>query len=354
MKELFKICFCITLSIIIFSLCSCPTPEEYIENMSSRELIEKHTKGVRRAALTVGIVQDGQMSFKVYGENSKERQKIEHIYEIGSITKTFTGQLFAKAIHEGLITIEDLDKTIDTYLDLPSKNYYPTIKRLLTHTSGYRSEYYWGFISSTSFVLEGQYIVGVTKRMILDLIGTINLENKDYPWMYSNTGIAVAGFVLEKIYNEDYTSLMNRYMKNDLGLNNTKISNENGDLSNYWKYDDGNPYIPSGAIKSTITDMMRFAKMQMDGIPGYVSYSHSDWHKLKQPIKGFHIRDAMGLAWNKDSVNNIYWHGGTTATYHSYLGFDKTRGIAVVVLSNVGDLYISAEAIGSTILKELQ
>jgi len=322
--------------------------------MSSKELIEKYTKGVKRAVLTVGIVQNGQMSFKVYGENAKERQKTEHIYEIGSITKAFTGQLFARAIHEGLIVIEDLDKTIDKYLDLPPKNYYPTIRRLLTHTSGYRSDYYWGFISSTNFILEGQLIDGVTKKMVLDLIGTINLENKDYPWMYSNTGIAVAGFVLEKIYNEDFTSLMNRYIKNYLGMNNTIISDERGDLSNYWEHGDGNPYIPAGAIKSTITDMMLFAKMQLVGTPDYVIHSHNDWYKFDQSVKDIHILDSMGLAWFKDSVNNIIWHGGTTATYHSYLGFDKTRDIAVVVLSNVGNYNASALAIGAKVLKELQ
>ena len=62
----------------------------------------------------------------------------EHIYEIGSITKTFTSSLLSKAISEGKVSLDD---SIDTYLDLQKKDYYPTIQRLVTHTSGYKGYY---------------------------------------------------------------------------------------------------------------------------------------------------------------------------------------------------------------------
>ena len=87
--------------------------------------------------------------------------------------------------------------------------------------------------------------------------------------------MAVVGLVLENIYNEDYTPLMNTYIKNDLGLNNTKISDGSGDLSNYWLWEKGNSYIPAGAIISNITDMMMYTKMQIDETPSYLNLSHS-------------------------------------------------------------------------------
>ena len=52
--------------------------------MSAREMIEYTTKGVRKAKVTVGIVQNGQMSFNVYGKNGKKLPNTEHIYEIAS------------------------------------------------------------------------------------------------------------------------------------------------------------------------------------------------------------------------------------------------------------------------------
>ena len=51
--------------------------------------------GIRRvenadAVITVGIVKDGQISYKVYGENGKELPAELHTYESGSLTKTFS------------------------------------------------------------------------------------------------------------------------------------------------------------------------------------------------------------------------------------------------------------------------
>ena len=344
-------------AINIFLLSSCPMDIsiEDITNMSSIEMIEYITKGVKNARVTVGIVQNGEMSFKVYGENGKERPNIEHIYEIGSVTKPITAQLFAKALSEGRINLDD---QIDKFLELPAKAYYPTIRRLLTHTSGYRTEYYEGYISDTNFVAFGNVFYGMTKKIVLDRIGTINLQNREYPFKYSNFGMAVAGLVLEAMYNEDFTILMNNYLRNDLGLNNTRIYDGSGDLSNYWHWNEGNPHIAAGGILSTVIDMMIYGQMQIDENPSYVAQSHNVLTYVNAP-ENMHIPelslrvDAMGLCWPIDCVNNIIWHGGGTTSYNSYLGFNKEDGIVVVVLSNIRNNYLPIWAIGAKIFKEL-
>jgi CubicO group peptidase (beta-lactamase class C family) len=330
-------------------------PLDDISEMSVAEMIEYTARGVKKAAITVGIIQNGQMSYKIYGENGKEISQKEHVYEIGSITKTFTASLFSQAISENKV---DLDNTISRFLNLPSKGYYPTIKRLLTHTSGYESSYYEGFVSTAFFDLKNAFY-GITDKMVLNRIGTINLENKDYKFLYSNFGMAVVGLTLENIYNEDYTPLMNGYIKNDLGLNNTKISDGSGDLSNYWLWDKGNSYIPTGAIMSTITDMMLYAKMQMDETPPYLGVSHNVLAQVNATTSDYAelgIRiDSVGASWMIDTVNNIIWHNGGTGNYNSYLGFDKTEQIAVVVLSNMEPGFrLNATVIGSKLLRELQ
>lgn len=60
-------------------------------------------------------------------------------YEIGSISKSFVGLLCAKAVSEGKLNLDD---RISSYLDLGDARYYPTIERLLTHTSGYKTYYF--------------------------------------------------------------------------------------------------------------------------------------------------------------------------------------------------------------------
>jgi CubicO group peptidase (beta-lactamase class C family) len=322
-----------------------------IAAMSSREMIEHTTRGVKDARITVGVVQNGHTSFEVYGEDGKILPKREHIYDIASISKPFTGALFCKAISEGKVSLND---SIDRFLDLPAKNYYPTIQRLLTHTAGYDRDYYLG-TSSMNFFNGGNAYYGITKTAVLNLVGKANLENRDYPYQYSNFGYAVAGLVLEGIYREDYRSLMNGFLKNELGLSNTRVSDGSGDLSHYMVWNEGNPCVAAGGIVSTVTDLLKFARMQMDGTPPYLSRAHTvtvQQDPVGVPELDLHI-DAYGIGWDIDTVNNKTMHGGSIGNYNCFLIFDKSSRTAVVVLSNMAVQYrINAQAIGAAKLKE--
>ena len=322
--------------------------------MSSMEMIQSLTKNTKNARITVGIVQDGNMAFTVYGENGRTLPGTEYNYDLGSISKAITGHLFAKAIYEDLITLDDLDISIDRFLDLPRKNYYPTIKRLLTHTSGYKYQYAY-YMPPKQAPFENPFY-GITREMTIHHIKGINLENKDYPFGYSNFGLSVAGIVLEKIFNQEYTSLVNRYFQ-DLELNNTRVGNGKGNLKYHYIWNSDNSYIAAAGIVSTVTDLMKFAQMYIDETLPYAEYAGRIWAKdlntdFKYPELGNNT-DAMGLGWHIDTGNNIIWHGGALDTFCTYMGFDKDEEIAVVVLSNIRSR-VPAWIIGSQIFKELR
>ncbi len=102
-------------------------------DMSFDELVEEALANKKDACVTVGVLKDGQISYEVYGEGGERLDQTEYRYEIGSITKTMTAALIARAILERKLQLTD---TIDTYLELPAGKVYPTIASLLTHTSG--------------------------------------------------------------------------------------------------------------------------------------------------------------------------------------------------------------------------
>ncbi len=97
--------------------------------------------------------------------------------------------------------------------------------------------------------------------MLIKRLGEVNLEDFDYKFKYSNFGIATVGMVLEKIYGNDYTALMNDYISDDLGLANTRISDGTGDLKNSWEWSESDSYIPAGAILSNIDIVKSFARL---------------------------------------------------------------------------------------------
>ena len=72
----------------------------------------------------------------------------------------------------------------------------------------------------------------------MKIVGTINkvrrlLKDKDYKFKYSNFGIAVLGLVIEKIYNDDFTNIMNNFITNELSLEHTKVGIQKGNLDKY-------------------------------------------------------------------------------------------------------------------------
>ncbi|GHU90004.1 hypothetical protein FACS189476_09650 [Spirochaetia bacterium] len=215
-------------------------------------MIAETTKNNSLARISVGIVKNGTMEYTIYGENGSILPQKEYIYEIGSITKTFTASLFCKALYENRVLLDD---SLKSYINLSGNRYYPTFKRLVTHTSGYK-DYYFDLIDATNSKKgNGNSFYGINTARLNSQIGNHLLVDKSYPYLYSNFGISTVGSALATIYRNDFVTLMNNFIASDLGLDSTKISDGTGDLSGYWKWNADDAYIPSGGIVSTIGDM---------------------------------------------------------------------------------------------------
>jgi len=92
--------------------------------------------------------------------------------------------------------------------------------------------------------------------------------------------------------------------------------------------------VGAGGIRSTTNDMLKYVAAYMGLKQSPLSAA---MERAQQDLKDTTIPNMdIGLAWhlrkNPDSV--IVWHNGGTGGYHSYVGFDRKKGIGVVVLSN--------------------
>lgn len=325
-----------------------------LPQLTFSEALAYTTKNNPDATITVGMIKDGQISYKVYGEDGRELPATLHTYEIGSLTKTYTAALINKAISEDRVSLES---TVDQYLPLPDGNQYPTIRELLTHTSGYRG-YYFETPMIGNFMIGRNDFYGITKNMAVDRLSQLNMSQNSYDFTYSNYGYAVLGLVLEAVYDTDYTTLVNDFAQNELGLTNTKISDQNGDLENYWDWKNGDAYLSAGAITSDISDMLAYAQMQLEGDPHFADCHHAlaAVNVSNASYESMGIRmDEIGMAWILDTENGIIWHNGGTGDYNSYLGFHPQSQTAVVILSNLSPSYrIPATVLGVKLLEELR
>jgi len=325
-------------------------------DMSFHELLGTALKGKKDACVTVGILKDGQMSYEVYGEGGERLEQTEYRYEIGSVTKTMTAALTARAILAGKLQLTD---TIDKYLELPAGKVYPTIEALLTHTSGLEdAEYYEWSMLPYVFRHEENPFRGITGETILEEFRNANLETgKAYKFSYSNYGFALLGLVLEEAYGADYTSLLNDYLADELAMKDTYVSNGDADFDENWQWADDDAYIPAGAVVSDITDMLLYAQAQLDG-DSALTLCHQPLKRLDTSDKWKRMAglcvDEIGMSWMIDREHGIIWHNGGTGVHSSYLGFCPEKNTAVVVLSNLSqDEDIPSTTIGFKKLLEL-
>lgn len=157
----------------------------------------KYCSSGKENKISDAIINDGEITYRVFGRDGEEDAIYD--YEIGSISKTFVGLLSAKAIKEGKLNLSD---NIANYLGFDDAQYYSTIERLLTHTSGYKSYYFESKMIGNKLAQITNDYYGISRSDILNKAKGIKLENRDYPFEYSNFGISVLGLVLENIYND--------------------------------------------------------------------------------------------------------------------------------------------------------
>lgn len=337
-------------AIIIVTLLCAPPAVNARKVITYDEMIKKTADGQEGIHITVGIVYKDSFSYSVYGEDGvMETNPPAYEYEIGSISKTFTTSLLAKSLSEKKMKLDD---SIDRYLHIEARDYYPMILQLATHTSGY------GQMNHAPILLNAMKcrnpLMAFDRMDMIKLLKSKRLSKDNHEWEYSNFGMAVLGCAVSDSFNSSYSELMNSFIKNDLKLRNTRIGNGKGNLAGYWEWEPDDVYIAAGGLVSTISDMMEYARIQMNEEKPYLSLAHKKYTQV-EPLNfdGASI-DGMGLGWIIDSTNSIIWHDGGTDNFNSYLGFNRDKRIAVIVLANTPDDFrYSARDIGANLILAL-
>jgi len=304
---------------------------------------------------TIGTYHDGKIDRYLFGSDGIELPFEKHVYEIGSITKTFTSTLIAKAIAEKKLFLED---TLNHFLsDLPQDRVYPIIRRLVTHTAGYPTDDEW-IRPEELDLFEKDFAFNpydtVDMERLTEIIISRIVEDKDYDMAYSNIGVSVMDSVLESIYHKDYDILLQELL-DEIGLSDTYLGDQkvNGNLlcgftddnvntgHFYWKK--AGKIKAAGYLFSTADDLLKYAAYLMDEKNTYLKPCFT-----KQNCIG----PDMGICWQLKPDSGFAWHNGGTRSFHSFLCMDTIHKNAVSILVNYESGNI--EQLGIDILKCLK
>ena len=194
-------------------------------------------------------------------ENSK--------YRIGSISKTFTAVLTLKAIEESKLS---LNQTIDKWFPTIGNASIITIEHLLYHRSGLHNHV-------DEFVRSNLHTKPITEKEMIEVIIKGGSDFAPGTKMaYSNPNYILLTYILEKIYDNPFSKILEDKIVNPIGLKNTylgeKINVLNGGvhsyvfLNKYWELApelDVSQALGAGAITSTPTDLVKFSNALFGG-----------------------------------------------------------------------------------------
>ena len=303
----------------------------------------------RAPGMVIGMIADDPQERWVvgYGKLSDTDERVpdgDTVFEIGSISKPFTGTLLALAAVTGEVQLDD---PISLYLpegvvapEYEGKSI--TLIDLATHTSGLPS-----FHASNPFE---EYTVD---QMYADLSGFTLARAPGTIHEYSNYGFGLLGNLLTRSAGQaDYEALLLERICRPLGMNSTSIQvtpemhsreaaphDENLlPAGNYAK----SAFAGSGGIRSTTNDMLTFLAANMELTKTELQPAIQLANKPYFPTDAF---GYMGLGWVlfPTAEGTIHNHNGNTGGYYSYAAWDSQRKIGVVVLTNAA---ISIDDVG--------
>lgn len=286
-------------------------------------------------SISVGLYHKGNLYVLSSDENPLNLQ-----YDIGSVSKTITAHLILSLCEKGLI---ELHKSISEYISLPSGEY-PTVYELLTHTAGY------GHLTPAEITVPSLLRSGYAKRNIYEsctestVLKCLSRRKKRTSrrgkYGYSDFSYSVLALIAESVSNQPFASLLETFIDNSLGLAQTTIeADENlrmpkpakrGHKLRFWKWYRENPYIAGGGLVSTVYDMLKYIKLEIESKERYISGAH----KICMSTVSEKRNEACCIGWHTYKKSNQLWHVGGVGTFRSSIIFNKKRGLGVVVLGN--------------------
>ena len=318
-----------------------------------RKAANSFMKDTSRVGVSIGVFKD-KKAF-VYNFGYTEKNKIHDptnntIYEIGSITKTFTGILLAQAVVDKKVNIDDdIRKYLNgSYPNLEYNGHPIKLYELINHTSGLpfllpdRPDIFQHSQDSIYyFVTEIQS--HYTKEKFLKDLHFVKLDTlPGIKFSYSNAGAQLLSFILENIYKESYESLIRKYITIPNDMPNTKLSYSETESDNFAKGYSGKgllmPYNPAmigaaGKINSTIPDMLNYIKFNLRENNPVIKLSHTTTFGN---IDNF----AIGLNWQMNKTpegHRRIWQSGGSFGFSSYCVIYPELNIGIVLLSNEAD-----------------
>lgn len=283
-------------------------------------------------------------------------------WHLGSITKSMTSTLIARAVEAGVISWTD---TVGAVLgaaipEMRAEYRDVTFRHLCSHRSGLPAN-----IEMSAFPRERAD--ARADRVAYARLGLQQAPNgpKEQNFTYSNIGYVIAGAMLEAKFGAPWETLIRQHVFEPLGMSSAgqgppgvisaydqplgHALAENGMLTAQVPNGDADNRAvlgPTGRVHATFEDVLKYLSAHRDYASPFLT--RESWTTLHTPPFG----GTYAMGWI--SRDGMLWHNGSNTLWYAEVMFDPARGIAAVAATNDGRLAEMGPRIGTALVGAAQ
>jgi len=284
--------------------------------------------------IVVGVIEPAGRRLVVHGRSGAPDGRPldgDTVFQIGSVTKVFTGLLLADMVQRGEVQLDDpASRYLPSSVKMPERGRPITLLDLSKHWSALPS-------MPTNFSLQASPnpYEAYSVEQLYQCLSSYQLPREPGTQAYSNLGVALLGRLLARHAGMEYEALLTQRVLAPLGLNSTSMTLSADQRRRLAPGHDRflRPVetwnllaMPaSGALRSTANDLLTFLAFNLGQGD---SSLHSAMVFQRTPMR------ALGWGASRLEGEAVYGHEGGKEGYRSAVVFNPRAMTGVVVLTN--------------------
>jgi D-alanyl-D-alanine-carboxypeptidase/D-alanyl-D-alanine-endopeptidase len=284
-------------------------------------------------SVAYAVVRDGRPTTGGFGGAEPES-----VFQIGSVTKAFTGLLLADLLERGQLELTDpAEKYLPGARSAKPKENGVTLLDLATHTAGL-PHMPRGFTRYALLSPGDPYARYPAQRLLAAARRELGSATGGQPYQYSNFGFGILGHLLAQAAGADLPALIEERVCAPLGLSSTRY--DATPIQGYRKKRKvpawhAGPLPGAAGLNATAVDLGKLLTACLD--PGSTPLKAAVETALR-PRVTISAAKEIGLAWNHDlrDGQRVIWHNGMVGGFTAIVAFCPEKGTGAAAVANGG------------------
>jgi CubicO group peptidase (beta-lactamase class C family) len=307
-------------------------------------LVRTTMERLRIPGVAVAVRHGDEVEAAGFGVTSVEHPlevDADTLFQIGSITKTYTATAALRLVEDGHLDLDAPVRTVLPELKLADEDAAAraTMRHLLSHTGGWTGDYF--------------DLVGPGDDALAEMVARLGRLEQLTPlgevWSYNNAGFYIAGRVIEVVAGKPFEHALAELVLEPLGLEHSFFFAEDvlthrfavghdrtGAVARPWAI--GRPAAPAGGLVASVHELLGYVRLVLGETDVLRPESVA---ALREPLAevGGSMGDSVGLGWylfERDGLRFVS-HGGSTNGQQALLVACPEERFAFAVLTNHAD-----------------